>query len=92
MEDSSVLWNADRRINYMGNLATTPRPKQLTVAVITSFLFVLPLLVLEIRNNDQRFPWPLFAFLWVLPASFILVLGNALKAPKLSSIAISSVS
>ena len=75
----------------MRNVATPSRTRHLAAATITSFLFVLPLLILEIRNNQDRFPWALFGTLFLLPATFILILGNTLQAPKLSRIAISSV-
>jgi hypothetical protein len=52
--------------NMLANLRTP---------AITSFLFILPFMVMELinrRNFNEGFPFPLFIILWLLPVLFIL--------------------
>lgn len=49
----------------------------LIAPALTSLLLVLPLMVLEWTNRQpyqEGFPFPLFAFLWLLPVVFLLLL------------------
>ena len=43
-------------------------------AAAFSALLVLPLLILELVNNDENFPLPLFGFLWLLPFLILITL------------------
>ena len=63
---------------------------------LISLLIVLPFMILELvnrRNFNEGFPFPLFGFLWVLPIIFIVTLtpivqtvrtGNSVMAKPIS--------
>ena len=77
--------------DYMKNIFTNLRSP-----VIISFILVIPFMILELvnrRNFNEGFPFPLFGFLWVLPIIFIVTLapivqtvraGNSVMAKPIS--------
>lgn len=51
-------------------------------AALVGFVLVVPFLFLELMNRrhyEEYFPFPLFGFLWFLPAAFTLVLTRLLS-------------
>lgn len=58
-------------LNVLSNI-----PRGLTTPALISSVLVLPFLILELVNRPafpQSFPLPLFAVMWLLPLSFILI-------------------
>ena len=65
-------------------------------SALISLLLILPLMIMEVvnrRNFNEDFPFPLFGFLWVLPIIFIVIFtpivqtvraGNRLMAKPIS--------
>lgn len=54
-------------------------------AALVGLLLVLPLIILELvnrRNFNEGFPVPLFGFLWLLPAAFVVVLVPLVRAAR----------
>lgn len=55
----------------------------LGAAALISLILVLPFVILELVNRRsfaEGFPVPLFGFLWLLPAAFIVVLVPLVRA------------
>ena len=58
-----------------GDSMQTPRTN-LRLASLISLLFVIPFMIMELvnrRNFNEGFPFPLFALMWILPTIFIFV-------------------
>ena len=80
-----------KEMNPMKNILTNLRSP-----AIISLLLVVPFIIMELvnrRNFNEGFPFPLFGFMWVLPILFILTLtpmvqtvraGNSLMANPIS--------
>jgi hypothetical protein len=61
----------------MRHIQSSPRAHFAAPAIVSS-LIVLPFAILELMNQDGmplNFPIPLFGVMWLLPFSFILILG-----------------
>ena len=58
-------------------LATSSRLARVRTAALVSTALVLPLLILELRNNASEFPSVLFAVLWLLPFAFVMLFQGA---------------
>ena len=57
-------------------------PRRIRTPAIVSSALVLPLMILELVNRwgyHEVFPIPLFALLWLLPLSFMVVLMPILR-------------
>lgn len=47
----------------------------LIAAALTGLILVSPFVALELRQDRQAFPYPLFAMLWLLPAVFVIAIA-----------------
>ena len=55
---------------------------KLKTPVIMSSILVVPLMILEIVNGSEDFPFVLFTILWVLPLVFVLNLQSTIQNVK----------
>jgi len=62
-------------------------------SVIISSALVLPFIIMELvnrRNFNEGFPFPLFGFMWVLPILFILTLAPMVQTVRAGNSLIAS--